>query len=169
MLIPIRHRNSPCRRFPFAAMLLFAVLAPAVAQESPKRLSLTQNRINEFAAAALTAETAFSGVKGAPNPGETPAQYALRVEGCIAALERLATQVEPLRTPPAVKDASPDNMARWQKIGRAVRGIPSAARDLRTAWSARQKSGAAHAFGPKLMEGLATVQAVLNGLRDARP
>lgn len=152
-----------------AAALSTAVPGRVAAQEVPKRAPLTQYRINEFAAAALTAEMAFSGVKGAPGPGETSAQHAQRVEGCIGALERLAARTEPLRNPPAVKDATPDNLARWQRIARAVRGLPSAARELKLAWSVHRQNPSTRVFGPRLMEGLMTVQAILNGLRDARP
>jgi galactokinase len=173
MLIPLLESRANRLRGGIVAVLVFYVLAASVrhasAQVDQKPIALTQYRINEFAAAALTAEMSFSGVKGASTPGETPTQYALRVEGCVAALDRLAVQTEPLRNPPAVRDTTAENLARWQRIARAVRGLPSVARDLKQAWSVRQKNPTNHAFGLKLMEALSTVQAILNGLRDARP
>jgi hypothetical protein len=154
-----------------AAALIVTAAAPATvrAGDAPGSRRFSQYRINEFAAECIECEMTFSGVKGAPAPGESRQQYVAKVEACLAAFESLGKQLEPLKTAPALQDSQPDNVARWQKISRAVTGLPSTARQARAAWIAYRMGSTQQQFGPKLMLCLGAVQVILNNLRDARP
>jgi hypothetical protein len=151
-------------------LLAMSFMAARTRAEEPQRTgSLTQYRINEYAAECLTCEMAFSGLKGEPKPGETPGQFTARIDGYAAALDRLGRQTEALRSVPAVKDASPENLARWHKIARAAVGLPSIVREIRAALHAHKEGITQPPLGPGLMSGLVSVQVLLNTLRDARP
>jgi hypothetical protein len=153
----------------FVAIALCGKPVPANAHSPAGGGRLTQYRINEFAADCLTCEMAFSGFKGNPLPGESKAQFAARVEGCLAAVDALARKAEAWRTAPEMQNTRPENLERWRKITRAAAGLPSASRQARAAWHAFREGQVQSPFGRNLMTCLGAVQFLLNNLREALP
>ncbi len=158
------------RLAPLAHAVLCALLAaPLSALEPSPTGPLTQNRINEFAASCQTCQMAFSGLKGTPKPGETPPQFAARVESYVSALDKLARQLQPLKKPLSIHNAQLENMTQWKKVTVEISHLPTATSDIRAAWHVYKLGGDQHQLGSKLMTALLLVQSVLNALRDARP
>lgn len=146
---------------------VFGLRSPAEAAAGGARWN--QHRINEFAAACLTAKRLLSGAKGTSRPSETPAQHHRRIQGYLSALDRLAGELRPLRHPPALDCAEPDNLRRWQRIAAAVRRLSDEIAGARASWKAASQRSGRVAPGPPLWRALTTVQAILNDLRDAKP
>lgn len=172
----LNNPRSTVRPLAFARSFAFVMVTIAIAAipcrstaHDTRPAPLTQYRINEFAANCLTCEMAFTGLKGLPKPGETATQFAARMESYLEALEQVATGTAPLRLAASLNDNHPDNLARWQRISRAVAGLPSMARQARKAWHDYKLGSPLHAVGQKLMAGLISVQSLLINLRDARP
>lgn len=130
---------------------------------------LTQNRINEFAAACVTAQIAFHGYKGNIEPGETPAQFHARVAGYIAALEKVEKELAPLRKAPPARDWDAVNAQRWRNVAANTDRLPGEIAALRAAWKAYPVEGERAQLGVHVYRAVVTLQAILNGLRDARP
>ncbi len=153
----------------------------AVGQTAPAPLS--QRRINEYAAALLTAESAlleaprlrrpneplpaYCGRLVLPLPNETQARRGVRINGYFAALERAAAQTAEIRKSPPLCDSRPENQKRWQTIAAALAALPRCLRSLRADFQ-REKSAPA-ALPTELVQTLYALHTAKESLRDARP
>lgn len=151
------------------SLFVLLLYAPAMAFPPRDGEAFTQHRINELAAACVTTQMAMSGLKGTRRPEETPAQFTARIRSYFAALDEAVKSLQPLRRPPTPHDAQQDNLQRWQRLSADVNRLPAEIGAARAAWAAVPKQGEKAPLGPKLARALATVQTILNGLRDARP
>jgi hypothetical protein len=152
------------------ALIASAAALPLAAAQSPiLSQHISQHRINEYAASCLTAKMALGGLRGTPRPGERPAQYSTRIRSYVAALSTVARKTEPLRQLPALRDATPANARRWQRISAEAARLPARVGEAEAAWKAQVKIGEKAKLGAKLSRCLVSVETMLSLLRDARP
>jgi hypothetical protein len=170
-----------------APVLLCALFLPGAAQAQGVYY-VTQHRINEMAAALERARVALIEETGlrqdgetlpgylhriaAPLPGEKPASYRIRIEGCLNALAQATDATAPIRRVPALQEAGEANRVLWQKIARSVGYLPRRMVKLHAAWKETlSKPNAADysALGTELTQTLTLMIVALNDLRDTRP
>jgi hypothetical protein len=149
--------------------LQYARLIGAVTLLQAAPISLTQHRINVFAGKCVSAQLAMSGLKGAKIPGETPGQYNLRIKSYLSALDATEKALSGLKQMPALVHSTPENEKLWKDIVANVAKLEREVKDAHAAWTSVPKMGEKAKLGPKLLQVLNSVQAILSGLRDARP
>lgn len=130
--------------------------------------ALTQERVNEYAAACVRAQIALQGAGEPAPPSETPAARAVREAGYRKALAAAITALKPLGKAPALRDRTPANAARWALVARCVAMLP---RQVHAAVRppAPGVSPDADAARRPMRVAVQTVRAVRGALRDARP
>jgi hypothetical protein len=163
---------------------------PCTAQEKGKTPSpLTQQRINEFAAALDRAVRTLVDDAGLRHPQEplpayfkrivvllpteTPTQYGVRLEGYLRNLEQSAQATGSLRKTPPLQDTTPANQARWQRIVHTLSLLPARIKKLRAVYR-RERSHKLPANAPRTLaqefhQTLILVLSARDNLRDARP
>ena len=111
----------------------------------------------------------MSGLKGAKKPGETQDQFSMRIKSYLSALDTVQKALASIKQMPALTLASPDNEKLWKEIVVNVNKLDHEVHDAHDVWKSVPKMGDKAKLGPKLLQALNTVQAILGGLRDARP
>ena len=145
--------------------------------------ALSQRRINEYAAALLSAERALLEAPRLrlpneplpaycrrlvlPLPNEKEAERRARINGYFAALEKAANQTAEIRKAPPLLDAELENQKRWKLISASVSALPRCLQSLRADFQ-REKT-APNALPNELIQTLYAIHAAKEALRDARP
>ena len=149
--------------------LQYARLVGAVTLLQAAPITVTQHRINELAAKCITAQQAMSGLKGTKKPGETQDQYCIRIKSYLNAIEAVKQALNGVKQAPALTHATLENERLWKEIAANVGKLDRDVHDVHEAWATVPKVGDKARLGPRLLVALNTVQAILTGLRDARP
>lgn len=108
-----------------------------------------------------------------PLAGEAPETYRARIEGYLAALQRVSTVTASLRRAPPLRHASVANRISWERAIRALNYLPGRLVKVRAAWqqALRNPQSAAETdeLGRELHQTLQQLMAAFAALRDARP
>ena len=145
--------------------------------------SLSQRRINEYAASLLTAERALLEAPRLrqpdeplpaylrrltlPLPNESEPQRRTRINGYFAALAKAITETAGLRKVPTLCDADAANLKTWKTASAAIAALPRCLQSLRADFK-REKT-APDALPTELTQTIFALHAAREALRDARP
>ena len=86
---------------------------------------ITQQRINEIAAAVLETHLALEEARPGPLAGESSAAYLRRLTGYAAQMERASSVLGAVEARPALANNARPNVDRWNRIGDAARRLAS--------------------------------------------
>lgn len=139
----------------------------AFLQSSP--VTLTQHKINELAGKCFNAQYALSGLKGSKKQGETDSQFSQRIKSYLSALDEADKALMSVKQPPLLAHGTSENEKAWKDIALNANKLDQDIHEAHSAWAAVPRQGEKAKLGPKLLQALNTVQAILTALRDAKP
>ena len=164
-----------CAAFLLAAGLWLVPTPPASAAPNDP-VPVTQDRLNEVAAALMDLPAHFTGLTARRRPNEPAAAYASRLRGYVAAAERAVRVTAALPRRPALRDASPSNRERWARLEEKVARLDRLSGESRKCVAEMLNGGHAAAdpsalarTGAALVGVLDTTNAITQDLRNARP
>ncbi len=153
----------------FSICVLGALWLPATCWAAkPAPIALTQFHINDFAAYCQTAIIDLRDCSAAHRPSESAQAYVKRMGGYLSALIKVEKQTEPIRVMPILQDNSPSNRKTWSNVCKEAYKLPQWVTRLDLLWRKRDHVPLTH-IGDALLRSKICVEAMENGLRNARP